>query len=78
MEAPMLRQYIEDSAAFDPEAIDQMSRAFSGACNELGVFAADERGREVLAVRIIELARAGAIDAEALKARLVQEARLAI
>jgi hypothetical protein len=74
----MIRAYIEDSAAFDPEAIEHMSRAFSAACDELGIFAGDERGREVVAVRIIDLARSGVIHADSLKNRLVQEARLAV
>jgi hypothetical protein len=36
-----------------------MSKAFEEACNALQVFAGDEKGREIVATRIIDLARRG-------------------
>jgi len=43
-----------------------MSKAFEEACNVLQVFTGDEKGREIIATRIIDLARGGVIDAAAL------------
>ena len=70
-----MRPYIEDAAAFDPVAIAAMSQAFADTCDALKIFAGDERGREVIAVRIIELARRGMVDAGALRDRVLTEAR---
>jgi hypothetical protein len=72
------RCFKEDDACFDPEATKAMSQAFTDACSALRVFNDDERGREAIAVRIIELARSGVIDAKALCERLLTEARGAI
>jgi hypothetical protein len=72
----MFRPYMEGAAAFDPEALDAMSRAFSQTCNALQIFAGDAHGREVIATRIVELARRGLLDANALRDRVVMEARI--
>jgi hypothetical protein len=71
-----IRRYIKDSAAFEPEAITAMSKALDEACIALSVFAGDQRGRETIATRIIDLARNGVIDAPALRDRILQEARI--
>jgi hypothetical protein len=68
--------YFPSTNTFDPEAILAMSAAFELACADLQVFAGDERGREIIATRIIHLARQGLIDAAALHQRVVAEARL--
>jgi hypothetical protein len=73
----MIRSYLEDAGAFDPEAIDAMSRAFSDTCMSLRIFADDAYGREVIAIRIIELARRGLTDPAALRDRVVAESRAA-
>ena len=70
-----LRAHLPDGTAFEPEAIQAMSTAFELACADLQVFAGDQRGREIIATRIIELARNGTIDAAALHKRVVAEAR---
>jgi hypothetical protein len=70
--------YLEDHAAFDQEAIAAMSRAFEQACAALQVFAGDARGREIIAARIIDLARGGVVDAGALRDRVVSEGRLSL
>jgi hypothetical protein len=54
-----------------------MSKAFEEACAALHVFAGDQRGREVIATRIIDLARNGVIDAAALRDRVMLESRSA-
>jgi hypothetical protein len=67
--------YLDDSTVFEPEALRVMSLAFDEACNKLHVFAGDQRGREAVAARIIDLARGGIIDASALRDRVLHEAR---
>jgi hypothetical protein len=42
----------------------------------LQVSAGDEKGREIIATRIIDLARSGLIDPAALRDRVITEARL--
>lgn len=69
-----IHQYLDDQAAFEPEAMAAMARAFEAACNSLHVFKGDEQGREIIAARIIDLARSGLIDARALRDRVLQEA----
>jgi hypothetical protein len=70
-----IRSYLDDSTVFEPEALHVMSLAFDEACNKLHVFAGDQRGREAVAARIIDLARNGIIDASALRDRVLHEAR---
>jgi hypothetical protein len=71
-----IRKHLTDQTAFGPVAIEAMSRAFEEACEALQVFAGDEKGREIIATRIIDLARGGLIDAAALRDRVVAEARM--
>jgi hypothetical protein len=75
----MLSRYFkEDAGCFDTDATRAMSQAFTDACNALRVFNGDERGREAIAVRIVELARSGVVDAKALRERLLAEASVSI
>jgi hypothetical protein len=71
-----IRKHLTDQSAFGPAAIEAMSKAFEEACNTLQVFAGDEKGREIIAARIIDLARGGVVDAKALRDRVLAEARL--
>jgi hypothetical protein len=57
-----IRKHLTDKTAFGPAAIEAMSRAFEEACTTLQVYAGDEKGREIIATRIIDLARGGLID----------------
>ena len=68
----LIRRYIEDGAVFEPEAIETMSKALEEACKALHI---DGRvhDREVIATRIIDLARSGVVDAKALSERVVGE-----
>ena len=59
-----IREYLEDHAAFEPEAIDAMSKALEEACNILHIDG-EISDREVVATRIIALSRSGVIDAKA-------------
>jgi len=71
-----IRKHLTDKTAFGPVAIEAMSKAFEEACIALQVYAGDEKGREIIATRIIDLARSGLIDPVALRDRVIAEARL--
>jgi hypothetical protein len=71
-----IRKHLTDKAAFGPAAIEAMSKAFEETCIALQVSAGDEKGREIIATRIIDLARSGLIDPAALRDRVITEARL--
>jgi hypothetical protein len=73
-----IRAHTPDHCAFEPEAITAMSTAFELACADLRVFAADRRGRETVATRIIDLARRGVRDPAALHQRVVAGARASV
>ena len=69
-----IRKYLEDHAAFEPDAIKLMSEALEQTCIALRVNG-DARNREMIAARIIDLARNGVIDAKALRERVIAEAK---
>ena len=71
-----IRKHLTDKTAFGPAAIEAMCKAFEEACIALQVYAGDEKGREIIATRIIDLARGGLIDPTALRDRVIAEARL--
>jgi hypothetical protein len=73
-----IRKHLTDKRAFGPAAIEAMSKAFEEACIALQVYAGDEKGREIIATRIIDLARSGLVDATALRDRVLSEAQQAI
>jgi hypothetical protein len=59
--------------AFDPDALQAMSTALEEVCLKLQLNG-DQRAREAMAVRIIELARRGERDPERLSGRVLREA----
>ena len=67
---PHLGQHV-----FEPEALAEMSRALEETCIALKIFAGDEQGRQTIATRIIDLASEGVLGAEALRQRVLAEAR---
>jgi hypothetical protein len=69
-----IRRYLEDSAAFDPEAIEAMSKALEETCKVLQING-QVKDREIIATRIIDLARNGVLDAKALSERVIRETR---
>ena len=69
-----IRKHLTDKTAFGPAAIEAMSKAFEEACTALQIYAGDDR--EIIATRIIDLARGGLIDPTALRDRVIAEARL--
>ena len=66
-------QYLDD-AAFDADAIKAMSEALERACTALHING-QPHDREIVAARIIELARNGVSDPEALSERVVAETK---
>jgi hypothetical protein len=68
---------LENQFVFEPEALRAMSQAFHDTCNALHIVAGDEHDRQVIAIRIIDLASTGVIDAGALRDRVLMEARIA-
>ena len=64
--------FLQDDA-FDPDALRAMSTALEDVCRMLKVDH-DQGAREVMAVRIIELARRGERDPERLSDRVLREA----
>jgi hypothetical protein len=71
-----IRQHLVDQNSFEPETIEAMSTAFALACADLKVFAGDDHGREIIATRIIELARNGLTDPRAVCERIARESKL--
>jgi hypothetical protein len=69
-----IRHYLNDHAAFEPQHIDAMSKALEETCKTLHVNG-HAHDREVIAARIIDLARNGVIDAKVLADRVVAEAK---
>ena len=73
-----IRARLPDRCAFEPEAIMAMSTAFELACADLCLFPGDQYGREIVAARIIDLARRGIVDPAALHHRIIAEARVSL
>ena len=69
-----IRSYLHDQPAFDPDQIDIMSKALEEACKALHING-EIHHREVVAARIIDLARDGIMDAKRLSERVVAETR---
>jgi len=70
-----IRSYLDEPAAFNPDAISAMSEALEDACAALGITADQEHERQVIAARIIDLARQGILDSKTLIARVVETMR---
>jgi hypothetical protein len=68
---------VNELTTFEPAMIEAMALAYQEACILLQVFAGDERGKQAIATRVIDLARTGVIDAKALRDRVLLEARMA-
>ena len=62
-----------DDGAFDPETIASMAAAREGVCRALKVDG-NKQEREVVAIRIIDLARDGEHDRDRLRKRVLLEA----
>jgi hypothetical protein len=69
-----IRRYLHDQSGFDQSQIDILSRALEAACKALHING-EMHDREVVAARIIDLARDGVIDAKTLSERVVAETK---
>jgi hypothetical protein len=70
-----IRHYLDDNTVFEPDAIKAMSEALERACAALHVNG-QAHDREVIAERIIALARRGVTDAKALADRVIAETKV--
>ena len=66
--------FLKDQAVFEPEVTRAMSAAFDEVCRALDLGDGDSRGRETVAIRVIELARRGVRDPDLLRERVLWEA----
>jgi hypothetical protein len=69
-----IRRYLEDHAGFGPDAIDAMSKALEKVCKALRIDG-EIKDREVVATRIIDLARNGTLDPKTLSERVIAEVK---
>jgi len=63
-------------AVFEPEEIHALAVAVDDICREMDLPATATVAREVIATRVIDLAREGLIDPAHLKGRVLHEVRL--
>jgi hypothetical protein len=76
---PVVRPFeIREFNGFDPDAVKILHQAYTEACIALHVFAGDRLGKEAVAMRVIDLARTGVIEAAALRDRVLLEARVGL
>ncbi len=68
-----IKQFLKDQSAFDPDDIEAMSMALEDACKALNVNG-NAKAREIIATRIIELARRGERSSTKLRDRVLAEA----
>jgi hypothetical protein len=66
--------FLREQAVFEPEVTRAMSAAFDEVCRALDLADGDSRGRETVAMRVIELVRRGVRDPEMLRQRVLREA----
>jgi len=69
-----IRNYLSNPAVFEPEIVKAMSEALEQVCTELHING-KVHDRETIATRIIDLARSGITDAEALSRRVIAETK---
>ena len=69
-----IRIFLDDHSAFQPDEIDAMSRALDEACKALQING-QAQDREIIATRIIDLARNGVMDPAVLRDRVLAETR---
>jgi hypothetical protein len=73
MTTETIAAYIPDQPAFSPQDVAAMSQALEAVCDNLNIFN-NRTAREVIAIRIIELARRGERSFEMLRDRVLVEA----
>ena len=71
-----IRQYLKEGGAFEPKDIAAMSMALEDVCRALGL--QDPMTREVVAIRIINLARQGERSPTRLRDRALYESGIVV
>jgi hypothetical protein len=66
--------FLREQSAFGPKSIKAMSMALEDVCSSLGI-GTDKTAKEVIAIRIVELARRGERSPTRLRDHLLAEAR---
>ena len=66
---------LRDDSAFDPRDIESMSLALEDVCEALNIPSDATPARQIIAVRIVELARRGERSPARLRDRLLKEAK---
>ena len=67
--------FLKDESAFDPKAITAMCMALDDVCSELSIPDSATTAREIIAIRIIDLAGHGERSPTRLRDRVLAEAR---
>jgi hypothetical protein len=70
---PSIGPFLAKADAFQPEAVDAMSKAFVEVCVGLRISRKESHEREVVAEMIIDLARTGVRDANDLRDQAIQK-----
>jgi hypothetical protein len=68
------RPFSQDHRVFDPEVTHAMSVAFDELCQALQVSEAASREREIIATRIVDVARGGVTNTDVIVKRVLKEA----
>jgi hypothetical protein len=72
---PTITPFLNNGGVFDPKDITAMSMALDDVCKELEI-SAGAAAREIVAIRIIELARRGERSPTRLRDRVLEESRV--
>ena len=70
----VVHPFIKD-AVFDPEATHALALAFDDICRDMNLADTASSAREIVAARVIDLAREGVVDPKILRERVLREAR---
>jgi|tagenome__1003787_1003787.scaffolds.fasta_scaffold16647539_1 hypothetical protein len=65
--------FLKDDSVFDPKDIQSMSMALEDICGALGIASDATAAREVIATRVIDLARSGDRSPTGLRDRVLRE-----
>jgi hypothetical protein len=69
-----MHPFIKD-AVFDPEATHALAIAFDDICRDINLADTASSEREIVAARVIDLAREGVVDPKILRERVLREVR---
>jgi hypothetical protein len=72
--ATAVHPFIKDGV-FDPEATHALALAFDDICRDMNLANTANAAREIVAARVIDLAREGVVDPKILRERVLREAR---